>query len=33
MTLISDKTMVKMEELKEELGSWFIADYELYVGA
>jgi len=24
---------VEMEELKEELGSWFIADWELYVGA
>ena len=24
---------VEMEELKEELGSWFIPDYELFVGA
>ena len=24
---------VQMEELKEELGSWFIPDYELFVGA
>ena len=24
---------VEMEEIKEELGSWFIPDYELFVGA
>ena len=24
---------VQMDELKEELGSWFIPDYELFVGA
>jgi hypothetical protein len=30
---IVDSVDVELEELKEELGSWYIADCKLYVGA
>ena len=30
---IVDRVEVDLEKLKEELGSWFIADCKLYVGA
>jgi hypothetical protein len=30
---IVDSVDVDLEELKEELGSWYIADCKLYVGA
>jgi hypothetical protein len=30
---IADSVDVELEKLKEELGSWYIADCKLYVGA